>query len=301
MDRCFACLILTIIALFAADARGQQVGDQNISAFRLSPEAAQVARDINVAPLMARLYDERIQNGRPTADTLAIRQEIMERVMAASLDIDSVDSVVDIEIEHVRAVRGGLQAKRDRAQNLVNVASIFGGGVAGVVGTAMQFTARTANLGNAISVGGGAGSVVLSLIGLHQQGGTSDLGNSPRILSRFAGHEPAAAEEVSSVFPLYVWTYLNSVPTDKPAGSATRRVLLMAKWQSEGKVDQDGLLKSEQKLKAQGLLGKQPPKLTISEMDDVQAMLLDITASVSLMKRDLSEILRSLATVETAK
>ena len=301
MDRWCACLILAIIALFVADSRGQRVGDQTISAFKLSPEAAQVAVDIKVAPLMVRLYDERVQNGRPTADTLAIRQEIMERVIAASLDIDSVNAVVDNEIEHVRAVRGRLQARRDKAQNLVNVASIFGGGVAGVVGTAMQFTARTANLGNAISVGGGAGSVVLSLIGLHEQGGTSDLGNSPRILSRFAGYQPAAAEEVSSVFPLYVWTYLNSVPTDKSAGSPTRRQLLMAKWQSEGKLDRDGLLKSELKLKAQGLLGKQPPKLTISEMDDVQAMLLDITASVSLMKRDLSEILRSLSSIETAK
>ena len=301
MHRWFACLILTIIALFAVDVRGQQNGDQDISAFRLSREANQVAGDIKVATLMAQLYDERVRNGRPTADTLAIRQEIMERVMAASLDVDSVNAVVDFEIEHVRAVRGHLQAKRDRAQNLVNVASIFGGGVAGVVGTAMQFTARTANLGNAIGVGGGAGSVVLSLIGLRQQGGTSDLGHSPRILSRFSGYEPPAAEEVSSVFPLSVWIYLNSAPTDKPDGSATRRQQLMSKWQKEGKVDQDGLLKSELKLKAQGLLGKQPPKLTIGEMDDVQAMLLDITASVSLMKRDLSEILRSLATVETTK
>ncbi len=69
----------------------------------------------------------------------------------------------------------------------------------------------------------------------------------------------------------------------------------MAKWQKEGKLDQDGLLKSEEKLKAQGRLGQQPPRLTIGEMDDVQAMLLDISASVSLMKRDLGEILRSLA------
>jgi hypothetical protein len=296
----FACLILTVIAILAVDNLAQQSGGQNISAFGLSPEASQIADEIKVAPLMARLYEERARSGGPTADTLALRQEVLESVMAASLDVDSVNAVIDFEIEHVRAVRGQLQARRDKAQNLVNIASIFGGGVAGVVGTAMQFSARTANLGNAIGVGGGAGSVVLSLVGLHQQGGTSDLGNSPRILSRFSGHDPAAPEEVSSVFPLEVWTYLNSVPTDKTASGVTRRQQLMNKWQKEGKVDQDGLLKSELKLKAQGLLGKQPPKLTISELDDVQAMLLDITASVSLMKRDLSDILRSLATVQKA-
>jgi len=301
MKRSFACLILTIIALFVVSARGQQSGEPDISPFKLSPEATQVAGEINVTPLMAQLYDERVRSGKPTADTLVIRQEIMERVMAASLDVDSVNAVVDFEIEHVRAIRGRLQAKRDRAQNLVNVASIFGGGVAGVVGTALQFSARTANLGNAIGVGGGAGSVVLSLIGLKEQGGTSDLGHSPRIISRFTGYQPPTAEEVSSVFPLTVWTYLNSAQTDQPSGGATRRQQLLTKWQKEGNLDSDGLLKSEEKLKAAGLLGKQPPKLTIGEMDDVQAMLLDITASVSLMKRDLSEILRSLATVETAK
>jgi len=222
----------------------------------------------------------------------------MEKVMAASLDVDSVNAVVDLEIEHVRARRGSLQARRDRAQNLINLASIFGGGVAGVVGTAMQFSARTANLGNAIGVGGGAGSVVLSLVGIHQQGGTSDLGNSPRIISRFSGYKPAAPEEVSSVFPEDVWMYLNTTPSDQ---TDSRRLHLMAKWQREGKLDKDGLLKSEEKLKAGGRLGQQPPKLTISEMDDVQAMLLDVSASVSLMKRDLSEILRGLAAVGNRK
>ena len=299
MYRSFACLIFTVTALFAVDAAAQQSVDQNISAFGLSPEASQVANDINVTALMSRLYDERVRNGKPTADTLAIRQEIMERVTAASLDVDSVNAVIGFEIENVRAVHGRLQAKRDKAQNLINIASIFGAGVAGVVGTAMQFSTRTANLGNAIGVAGGTGSVVLSLMGLEQQGGRSDLGNSPRILSRFSGHTPAAPEEVSSVFPADVWRYLNSLPTDKPGNSLSRRELLMTKWQKEGKADQEGLLKSEEKLKAQGLLGKQPPKLTISELDDVQAMLLDISASVSLIKRDLSEILRSLAVVET--
>ena len=293
-------VLCAVIAAFvlAPTLWGQQPDKPDVAAFGLTAETAEVAGEIKITNLMTRLSEDRLRNGAPTVDSLTLRQEITEKVMAASLDVDSVNAVIDLEIEHIRAVRGRLQAKRDKAQNLVNVASIFGGGVAGVVGTAMQFSSRTANLGNGINVGGGASSVILSLIGLHQQGGTSDLGNSPRILSRFSGNKPAAAEEVSSVFPEDVWAYLSFRSADKPL---TRREELMAKWQKEGKVDQDGLLKSEQKLKAQGRLGLQPPKLTIGEMDDVQAMLLDIAASVSLIKRDLSQILRSLAFPGAAK
>ncbi len=295
-----AIYIVLVLVLIVPRFPAQQVERQGIGGFDLSPEAVEVAGEIKVGPLMERFANERSRNSGPTVETLALRQEIMEKVMAASLDVDSVNAVIDLEIEHVRAIRGRLQAKRDRAQNLVNVASVFGGGVAGVIGTAMQFSGRTANLGNGISIGGGAGSVVLSLVGIHQQGGTSDLGNAPRIISRFSGYKPAAAEEVSSVFPVCVWSFLNTAPSEYP-GSETRRLHLMAKWQREGKLDKDGLLRSEEKLKAEGQLGKQAPKLTISEMDDVQAMLLDVSASVSLMKRDLSEILRGLATIGNEK
>ena len=289
---------LLAVVLIVANLPAQQPARRSIDVFSLSPEAVEVAGEIKITTLLERFAEERNRNGGLTVETLALRQEIMEKVMAASLDVDSVNAVVDLEIEHVRARRGSLQARRDRAQNLINVASIFGAGVAGVVGTAMQFSARTAKLGNAIGVGGGAGSVVLSLVGIHQQGGTSDLGNSPRIISRFSGYKPAAPEEVSSVFPEDVWMYLNTTPSDQ---TESRRLHLMAKWQREGKLDKDGLLKSEEKLKAGGRLGQQPPKLTISEMDDVQAMLLDVSASVSLMKRDLSEILRGLAAVGNQK
>ena len=294
------CPLLAMAATFAFAPMlfGQQSEKQQMRGFHLSPEAIEVADETRVAPLMHRLAAERGLNAAPTVDTLVVRQEITERIVAASLDVDSVNAVIDFEIEHVRAVRGRLQARRDKAQNLVNVASIFGGGVAGVVGTAMQFSSRTANLGNGISAGGGTASVILSIIGLREQGGTSDLGSSPRIISRFSGKQPAAAEEVSSVFPEDVWTYINAIPTDK---TSTRRDELMAKWQKEGKLDKDGLLKSEQKLKAAGRLGQVSPRLTIGEMDDVQAMLLDISASVTLMKRDLSEILRSLAFPADAK
>ena len=300
----FLCQIAVLVAASAWPSRAQTqqanvrketepVGQE----LRLSPEAAQVADEINITLLIERLGSERTAGSPMTLETLAVRQGITERVMAASLDVDSVNAIIDSEIEQIRAIRSDLQSRRDKAQNIINVASLVTGSALGVVNTALQFKSSTANLGNGIGVGGGAASVVLSIVGIRKQGGQRTLGESPRMLARFFGRQPGAAEAISSVYPEEVWTYLNSAPPSQPA-KGTRREQLIAKWRSEGRVEQDGSVKSERGIAA--LSGKisQSRRLSIDELDDRVAMLLDVRATVSLMKRELGEILRSLGARE---
>jgi hypothetical protein len=47
-------------------------------------------------------------------ETLALRQEITEKVMAARLDIDSVNADIDLETEQIRSIRSELQSRRDK-------------------------------------------------------------------------------------------------------------------------------------------------------------------------------------------
>lgn len=260
---------------------------------RLSPEAKQTANQIGVTPLLGRL--ERVSDSSPAnLESMALRQEITEKVLAASLDIDSVNSVIDTEIEQIRVIRSDLQTRRDKAQNIINLASLVTGGVFGVVNTALQFNSKTANLGNGIGVGGGAASVVLSVVGIRKQnGGRRVLGDSPRMLARFFGRQPIVPEIIRSEYPDEIWLYLNSVAlfnqsTDK------RREQLIAKWRGEGRIKQGGSLKSERKIDTLSGDNVQSRKLNIGDLDDRVAMLLDVRAVISLMKRDLSEILRSL-------
>ena len=260
----------------------------------LSPEAAQVANDINVTILLERLGSEGVAGSPASLTTLALRQEITERVLAASLDVDSVNAVIDSEIEEIRSIRSELQSKRDKAQNIINVASLVTGGALGVVNTALQFKSNTANFGNAIGVGGGAASVVLSILGIRMHGKRRPLGDSPRMLARFFGRQSAADEAILSDYPAEVWTYLDSAPSQ--LAKRTRREQLIAKWRQESKIGPENSLKSDQRVEA--LSGKiwQARKLSLSELDDRVAMLLDVRARVSLMKRELAEILRSLGT-----
>lgn len=263
----------------------------------LSPEAAQVADQIRVADLLKKLADLKTDqtDTAPNLESLVLRQEITERVLAASLDIDSVNAVIDSEVEQIRDIRSDLQSRRDKAQNIINIASLVTGGVSGVIGTAMQFRSSTSKLGNGVTVGGGATSVVMALIGIHKQnGGRSTLGNSPRMLARFFGRQPAAEEAVKSEYPDDIWSYLNSAD---PSGAdqGTRKEQLIKKWQTEGRVGPDDSPKWRRKLEFLTDNTPQPAKLSIDDLSDGITMLQDVRAKVSLMKRDLGEILRFLS------
>jgi hypothetical protein len=264
---------------------------------KLSAEAAQVAEEIGVAPLLDQLSTKRAAGLPMSLESLAVRQEITERVLAASLDVDSVNAIIDSEVEQIRGIRADLQAQRDKAQNIINIASIVTGGLAGAITSALQFKPNTVNLGNGIGVAGGAGSVLLSIVGIHKQGGgRRSLSDSPRMLARFFGRQPDATEAIPSVYPEEVWSYLNSAPPLKPS-TGTRREQLIAKWRNEGRIAQDASPRSERRLASMSSNLPQIRKLSIGDLDDRLAMLLDVRASVSLMKRGLSEIVRRLSAV----
>ena len=278
----------------------QEAGAPEGQVLRLSPEAAQVADEIDITLLIEKLKAERAAGSPTSLETLAVRQEITEKVLAASLDVDSVTAVIDSEVDQIMAVRSDLQSRRDKAQNIINVASLVTGGALGVVNTALQFNSKTANLGNGIGVGGGAASVVLSVVGIRQQGGRRTLGDSPRMLARFFGRQPGASEAIPSVYPEEVWSYLNSAPLSQPT-QGTRRDQLIAKWRVEGRVEKDGSPKSGRRVEVLSGNISQSRKLSIGELDDRVAMLLDIRARASLMKRELGEILRSLGARQSGR
>lgn len=270
----------------------QKAGAPGRFASRLSPNAVQVAHEVGVLPLLDQLSNRRAAGSGMSLESLAVRQEITEKVLAAALEVDSVNAVIDSEIEQIRAIRADLQARRDKAQNIINIASIVTGGVFGAVTSALQFKSSTVNLGNGIGVGGGAGSVLLSIIGIRKQGGgRQTLGDSPRMLARFFGRQTDATEAIPSVYPEAVWAYLHSA---EPAQSTreTRREQLITKWQGEGKIKQDGSPKGERSIESLSGNIYQARRLNIDELSDHVAMLLDVRARVSLMKRELSEILR---------
>jgi len=295
----FLVAFLVMASSWRASAQAQKSDSQQNTiatighAFTLSPEAAQVADEIGVAQLLDQLATQRAAGSSVSLESLAIRQEITEKVLAASLQVDSVNAVIDSEIEQIRAIRSDLQSRRDKAQNIINLASIVTGGALGVVNTALQFNSSTANFGNGIGVGGGSASVIVSIVGIRQQsGGRRVLGDSPRMLARFFGRLPGVAESIRGDYPEEIWSYVNSATPSQP--NMTRREQLIAKWRGEGRINQDGSPKGERKIESLSGNLSETRKLNIDDLSNRIAMLLDVRATVSLIKREISEILRGL-------
>jgi hypothetical protein len=245
--------------------------------------------------LIERLYqlperDRGVGDGIMSLEALSLRQEISETVLSTSLDVDGVIAEIDNETAKLDSIRSELESKRDHAQKINNIASIVTGGALGVVGTALQFKSSTANLGNAIGLGGGGASVVLSVVGIYQQrGGQRTLANSPNMLAVFFDRKP----EFHSDYPTEVWTYLNAVrPLDPGAG--TRRAQLTEEWKQSGRIDKTDTPKGQDKIASLTSSISQKRGLSIDQIADREAMLADVKAEASLMKRDLSRLVLAL-------
>lgn len=302
--RFLRCCLLVVLLFNATSICGQEIDSQDLARLlhrppdeliaqspKLSLGAQEVASEIGVTPLIEQLYrlpePDRSAGGVMSLTALSLRQEITEAVLGTSLEVDGIIAEIDNELAQITAIRSDLEARRDHAIGINTVANIIAGGATGVVGTALQFKNSTANLGNGIGVAGAGISTLLSLIGLRQQrGGHKTLGVAPNLLARLFDKKP----EFHSDYPDEVWTYLNAVPPAE-SGTDTRRALLIKRWVEGGRIEPIDTQKGQAKIELLTSSISQQRSLTIDLLNDRSAMLADVRAQVSLMKRDLSKLM----------
>jgi hypothetical protein len=253
----------------------------------LSPAAAEAARLIGVGSLVEEL-------GRlPAVDSgglraLAIRQEITDAVLAASLEADGVVAEIDNEWAQARDVRSSLESRRDRRIVANTVANILIGGGMGVTGSLVQL--KNNNVGNILGAAAGGTAVVLSLIAMRQQkGGEQRLGIAPNMLAKIFGR----TAEFHSDYPEVVWTYLNSVPP-AGAGPETRRARLIQYWTELGRISSESTPEGRHKIDLLTSSVSGQKLLSIDVLSERAMMLSDVRAQVQLLKRDLGRLMRYL-------
>ena len=99
------------------------------------------ARIIRVLPEMKQL-NELVRNQSDASKITPVRQIIIEKVLAASLEVDATIAQIDNEIAQSNEVRGYLSDKRDRAVNRANLLSIVSGGTLGATSACLLYTSR---------------------------------------------------------------------------------------------------------------------------------------------------------------
>jgi hypothetical protein len=285
---CMAILIATV-----APALAQNTLD-TVSNPHTSENAEQVAKILGVSQLISNLRLMRSQapcESPATIEELSLRQDILEAVVAASLDVDGVLAELNNENAHLSELSAVLQARRDRSLNLANVANLVTGTGLGIAVNAMQFSSSTANIGNGLGVGSGIGSTVLSIVGIRlQRGPQRSVGRIPNMLAPLFARQAV----LNSYYPQEVLGYLRSIPPGEGPDAGSRLDQLMLEWQKAGRVGPPGNAKTDQQIARLTSSLDNKTKLSIDDLSDRMAMLGDVTGRVGLMKRDLGFLMRSL-------
>jgi hypothetical protein len=259
----------------------------------ISANAEQIAKALDILPLVERgraLAAECGAAGVISAEELALRQQITESVTIASLDVDGVLAEIDYERAEVSELKDRLSAARDRKVNVLTVGSIIVGTGSGVVGTAMQFSTPLAKAGDWISAVGGASGVVLSILALRQPGREGTLGVAPNMLAPVFGR----GVEVRSRYPNDVWTFLNTAPATDPRVHIPWKDQLIDAWVKLGRIGPPDAAASQAKIDKVTSRISDHAKLSIDDLTDRNAMLMDLRSRLALMNRDLRDLLRSI-------
>jgi hypothetical protein len=218
---------------------------------------------------------------------LWLHQRITEQVITASLQVDATLAQIDNEIARANEVRGYLADGRDRAVSRANLLSALLGGALGATSSGLQLSSSLSKPAAAVGIGAGSVSAGLALAGIHaQKGKTSQFDFESNMLARFFDRSPLPSSE----YPETIWTFLNQ-PSPTGQTNLTRKQQLLQTWLQVRRIDSLTSADKIDRLTSQPAANR---KLSIDDFEDRSAMLQDVRARISYLKRDLGILLGSL-------
>jgi hypothetical protein len=247
------------------------------------------ARIIQVQPKLDQL-EEFIRNQSDASKITLLRQVIVEKVLAASLQVDATIAQIDNEIAQSNEVRGYLSDKRDRAVNRANLLSIVSGGTLGATSAGLQLPSGENKASSIVGILGGVLSSSLAISGIRaQKGGTRLFDFNSNMLAELFDHSTLGDSHYEPI----VWSFLNDVaPTDE--GGLTRKDRLIQTWIALKRTDPPSTPAGKKKIDRVTSQPSDKLPLTIDDLEDRSAMLEDVRAKISFLKRDLAALLLSL-------
>ena len=236
-----------------------------------SPRARRVAESIGAAPALAEL-----STTHSAARRVELRQAVLERVVAAQLDIQIALATIDCEGERGDQLRGVLEARESRRNRRLTWASI-GAGAATAIATGGLALAGAATASAAAGIAGGAAEA--SAAGVQFFGAPRGQLSTRRNLLREAEARPAA----TALFPPVVWRYLSR---DEGSGSILSE--LAAQWHAAGFLEDAGT--PEGRARAALIFGE-GGAYTAEDLQARGAMLDTLEAAIGRMNRGLRLLL----------
>ena len=258
------------------------------------PSSESVARLIGVQSEISQL--EKLSGSAALADRwqiLWLHQHISEQVMAASLQVDATNAQIDNEISRANELRGYLADRRDRTVSRDNLLSSLIGGSISATSSGLQLSSGLDKPAAAVGIAAGTFSTAFALAGIHAQAGKSARFDFQSTMLAELFDRPTLPD---SEYPSTVWAFLNEAALGAPAGR-TRRQELLQGWVQVQRIDS---LASTEKINHLTSQPSENLKLSIDDLEDRAAMLQDVRARISYLKRDLGALLASLPPVADA-
>jgi hypothetical protein len=294
LRRAFLLCVVLIVASAAAEQDSAASSGQAPADPHQKENAEQVASILKLSDSLDNLRRIGAQTACDSSaklELIVIRQNILEAVVTNSLEVDGVLAELQNERAQLSELRTALSSRRDRSLNLINVANIVTGTGLGIAANALQFSDSTAKVGDSIGVVSGVGSTMLSVIGIRSQHGPlHSVGRVPNMLAPLFGRQT----ELNSYYPPSVREYLHKTPAGESVESGSRLDQLMNEWRQAGRIGSIGSSKTDQQIVRLTSSLDNKAKLSIDDISDRIAMLLDVTGRVGLMKWDLAGLMRSI-------
>jgi len=252
------------------------------------PSLGSTAQLIGVLPQLTEL--QKLSAGTNQVDRwqiLWLHQRISEKVMATSLQVDATIAQIDNEISRANELHSYLADRRDRIVNRANLLSVIVGGGLGAASSGLQLSSTLTKPAAGVGIGAGTFSAILALYGIHAQKGTSSRFDfQSNMLAEFFDR-PSLAD---SRYAATIWIFLNQPAPTSPV-AITRKQQLLETWIQVKRIDSLASVDKIQRLTSQP---SELLKLTIDDLEDRAAMLQDVRARISFLKRDLGELVASL-------
>lgn len=263
---------------------------QTVESRKPAPASESTAELIKVSSEIEQLKKLSAAAASDRWQILWLHQHISEQVLAASLQVDATIAQIDNEIARANEVRGFLADRRDRAVSRTNLLSVLVGGAVGATSSGLQLSSNLTKPAAGVGIGAGTLSAGLALTGIRQQKGqTSPFDFESNMLAEFFDRPTLP----NSQYPATIWTFLNETSPFGPQG-LTRKEQMLQSWVQVKRIDS---LSSTEKIDHLTSQPAEGMKLSIDDFEDRGAMLQDVRARISYLKRDLGELLMSLPRV----
>jgi len=280
LTRCLVAAALALTAFAQSQVMNEQADTSGV---------VRTARIIQVLPEMNQL-NESVRDQPDASKVMRLRQQILEKVVETSLQVDATIAQIDNEIAQSNEIRGYLSDKRDKAVNRANLLSIVSAGTLGATSAGLQLPSGENKASSMVGIAAGLVSSSLAISAIRApKGGTRIFDFNSNMLAEFFDR-PALGD---SRYDAIVWSFLNDVaPADQEG--LTRKEHLIQTWITLKRTDPPSTSAGKDKIDRVTSQPSDKLPLTIDDLEDRSAMLEDVRAKVSFLKRDLAALLLSL-------